>query len=110
MDDGAPAEQPHEEEHMPSRRTRRTRWIAGGAAAGLSVVVVGVAVAFSKKSVSMPVVKDVSIPSLAAKAVRHPLDHQVPVRQHVRRQPYGPNRSLRKVITIPGHFRGPKAA
>jgi hypothetical protein len=67
-------------------------------------------VAFSKKSVSVPVVKDVSIPSLAAKAFRRPLDHQVPVRQHVRRQPYGPNRSLRKDIIIPNHFRWPKAA
>ena len=63
-----------------------------------------------KKSVSVPVVKDVSIPSLAAKAVRSPLDHQVPVRQHVRRQPYGPKRSLRKDVIIPQHFRGPNVA
>lgn len=107
MDDETPAEPPLDQEDKPSRRTR---WITGGAAAAVAIVGVGVAVAFSQKSVSVPVVKDVSILSLAAKAVRRPLDHQVPVRQHVRRQPYGPNRSLRKEIVIPEHVRGPKAA
>lgn len=106
MDDETPAEPPLDQEDTPSRRTR---WIAAGAAAAVAIVGVGAAVALSKKSVSVPVVKDVSIPRLP-KAVRRPLDHQVPVRQHVRRQPYGPNRSLRKEIIIPGHSRGPKVA
>jgi len=107
MDDETPAEPPLDQEDKPSRRAR---WITGGAAAAVAIVGVGVAVAFSNKSVSVPVVKDVSIPTIAAKAVRRRLDHQVPVRQHVRRQPYGRNRSLIKEIIIPEHFRGPKAA
>jgi hypothetical protein len=107
MDDETPALAPLDQEDKPSRRTR---WITGGAAVAVAIVGVGVAVAFSKKSVSAVVVKDVRIPSLAAKTIRRPLDHQVPVRQHVRRQPYGPKRSLRKQIIIPEHFRGPKAA
>lgn len=107
MDDETPAGPPLDQE---GKRRRRARWITGGAAAAVTIVGVGAAVALSKKSVSVPAVNDVSIPSLAAKAVRRPLDHQVLVRQHVRRQQYGPNRSLRKEIIIPEHFRGPKAA
>ena len=107
MDHETPAESPLDQEDKPGRRTR---WITSGATAAVAILGVGVAVAFSKKSVSVPVVKDVSIPSLAAKAVRSPLDHQVPVRQHVRRQPCGPKRSMRKDIIIPQHFRGPNAA
>lgn len=106
MDGETPAGPPLDQE---GQRRRRARWITGGAAAAVTIVGVGAAVAFSKKSVSVPAVKDVSIPSLAAKAVRGPLDHQVPVRQHVRRQPCGPNRSLRKAVITPEHFRGPKA-
>lgn len=104
MDDETPAEPPLDQEDKPSRRTR---WITGCAAAAVAIVGVGIAVAFSKKNPSVPTLRDASLP---AKAVRRPLDHQVPVRQHVRRQPYGPNRSLRKEIIIPEHLRGPKAA
>lgn len=107
MDEETPADPQLDREDKPSRRTR---WITGGAGAAVAVVSVGVAVAFSKKGVSGPVVKDDSVPSLAAEAVRRSLDRQVPVRQHVRRQPYGPNRSRRKEIIIREHFRGPKAA
>ena len=99
--------------HVESERPARTPWkkfalVAGGGAA--AVVGVGIAVAWSKAGLSLPVARNVSVPSHAAKAVRRPLDHQVPVRQHVRRQPYGPNWSLIKEIIIHEHVRGPKAA
>jgi hypothetical protein len=82
--------------------------VAGGGAA--AVVGVGTAVAWSRSGLSLPVARNVSVPSHAARAVRRPLDHQVAVRQHVRRQPYGPNRSLIKEIIIHEHVRGPNAA
>lgn len=40
---------------------------------------------------------------------RGPIDHQFPVRSHIRQQAYGPNRSLRKPIEIAEHMRGPVA-
>lgn len=97
---------------VDSERSTRTPWkkyalVAGGAAA---VVGVGIAVAWSKGGLSLPVARDVSVPSQAVEAVRRPLDHQVTVRQHLRRQRYGTNRSLMKEITIHEHVRGPKAA
>jgi hypothetical protein len=107
MDDETPALPSLDQGDKP---IRRTRWITGAAAVAVAIVGVGVAVVFSRKSVSPAVVKDVRIPSLAAKTLRRPLDHRVSVRQHVRRQPYGPKRSLRKEVIILEHFRGPKAA
>lgn len=107
MEDETQPELPVDQEDKPSRRIQ---WITGGAAAAVAIVGVGVAVALSKKNVSVSVVKDVSVPILAPKSARRPLDHRVPVRQHVRQQPFGPNRSQRKEIVIPEHFRGPKAA
>lgn len=99
--------------HVGSERPTRTPWkkfamVAGGGAA--AVVGVGIAVAWSRAGPSLPVARNVSVPSHAARAIRRPLDHQVPVRQHVRRQRYGPNRSLLKEIIIHEHVRGPKAA
>lgn len=99
--------------HLERERPTRTQWkkfalMAGGGAA--AVVGVGIAVAWFTAAPSLPVARNVSVPSHAAEAVRRPLDHQVPVRQHVRRQRYGSNRSLMKEIIIHEHVRGPKAA
>lgn len=107
MDDETQGEPPLGREGKPRRRTR---WMTGGAVVAVTIVSVGAAVAFSRKSVPVPVAQDVGGPDLAAKPVRRPLDHQVSVRQHVRRQPYGRDRSQRKEIIIAEHFRGPKAA
>lgn len=33
-----------------------------------------------------------------------------PVRPHFRRQPYGPGRKLRRIVLVPGHWKGPDGA
>jgi hypothetical protein len=102
-------EPPPSPAHVESERPTRTPWKRIALVAGGGAAAVGIAMAWSKAGLSLPVTKNVSVPSHAATAVRRPLDHQVPVRQHVRRQPYGPNRSLSKEIIVHEHVRGPKA-
>lgn len=92
-------------------RPTRTQWKKFALVAGVAAAVgVGIALAWSKAGRSLPVARNVSVPSHAAETVRRPLDQPVPVRQHVRRQRYGSNRSQTKEIIIHEHVRGPKAA
>jgi hypothetical protein len=91
-------------------RTQRNKFALVASGSTAAVVVVGLAVAWSKAGFSLPVARNVSVPSQAAEAVRRSASHQVPVRQHVRRQRYGSNLSSVKEIIIHEHVRGPKAA
>lgn len=96
-----------------TERPARRRWVKRAlvATGGAATAVLGVRIAVaSSKAGQSPVTRGVGVRSHAATAVRRSLDHQVPVRQHVRRQPYGPNRSLIKEIIIREHVRGPKTA
>jgi hypothetical protein len=97
---------------------RRSRWIAAGVF-GVAVVGLGL-VALAKSDTAfaslgsgggglrLPSVP--SPPSLASTGGGRTLDHLVNVREHVRQQPYGVGRELRKQIVIAAHTRGPQAA
>lgn len=94
------AEQPEAPTEPPERANRRTRWIAAGAAGAVVAIGIGLAIVLSK---------DEELGDLALSGGRM-LDHEVGVTGHTRRQPYGPNNSLRKEIWIDAHSRGPGLA
>lgn len=105
----------------PVKTSRRTWWIAAGAAGAAIVVGIGVAVALSKDKVTLAGLAPsggrdalskhkAKLAGLAPSGGGRTLDHGVSVQGHPRRQAYGRGYSLHRDIWIDSHSRGPATA